>query len=230
MEYGLILDVDGVLADTESVNARASVDVFRRLYKVEVRPDEFRPFIGAGADRYMLGVAEKYGVRMNIDEATQRREDNFLRLLGEEGLQPYPGVLDLVGDATAAPDFRVAIGTSGTPTKTTPVIRAVGLDLRAFDAVVTSADLTRKKPDPEIYVITASRLALPPEQCVVVEDAPAGVRAARNAHAAAVAVTNSTTAEELAEADRIVDSLALVNLETLRALVRKRLEAREAGT
>lgn len=220
MEYGLLFDVDGVIADTETVNAMASVEVFRTLYGTEVHPGDFRPFIGGGAERYMLGVAEKYGVRINVAEATKRREDFFLRILQEQGLTPFPGVLDLIRAARGAPDFRLAISTSGTPTKSMPVLKAAGVDVRDFDTVVTAADVTRKKPDPEIYLLTAERLGLPPEQCLVLEDAPAGIAAARNAGAKVIAITNSTTAEHLAEADRIVESLALVNTEMVRGLVR----------
>ena len=220
MEYGLFFDVDGVIADTETVNAQASVEVFRTLYGVEVHPADFRPFIGGGAERYMQGVAEKYGVRINVAEATRRREDFFLRLLQEKGLAPFPGVLDLIRSARSAPDFRLAISTSGTPTKSMPVLKAAGIDLRDFDTVITASDVTRKKPDPEIYLLTAERLDLPPAHCVVIEDAPAGIAAARNAGAKVIAVTNSTTAEHLADADRIVDSLALVNTGMIRRLVK----------
>lgn len=219
MEYGLLFDVDGVIADTESVNALASAEVFRTLYGAEVHPHDFRPFIGGGAERYMLGVAEKYGIPINVAEATQRREDFFLRLLHEQGLTPLPGVLDLVRQARGAVDFRLAISTSGAPTKAMPVIQAAGLNLNDFDTVVTAADIARKKPDPEIYFVTAERLGLPARQCAVIEDAPAGVTAARNAGARVIAVTNSTTAENLADADLIVESLTMVNLDTVRGLV-----------
>jgi len=225
MELGLLFDVDGTIADTEAVNAMASVEMFRHLCGIEVQPDDFRPFIGAGAERYVLGVAEKYGVTIDVKEAAWRREQNFLRLLGENGLAPLPGVLELIEEATAAPDFRLAISTSGAPTKAIPVIKAVGLDTRDFDAVVTAADITRKKPDPEIYLVTAEKLGLPPRQCVVFEDAPAGVEAARNAGAYAIAVTNSTSAENLKHADRIVDSLTQISVYLLRELVRKHAAA-----
>jgi len=222
MEIGLLFDVDGVIADTETVNAKASVEVFQLLYGVEVQPDDFRPFIGGGAERYMLGVADKYGVSVNIAEATARREQNFLRLLSEHGLVALPGVLELIRQAGEAPDLRLAISTSGSPTKAFPVLKAVGLDLQDFDVVVTAADVTRKKPDPEIYLTTAERLGLPASQCVVIEDAPAGVEAAVRSGAMVVAVTNSTSAENLKHADRVVESVALLGLDWLRHAVRKR--------
>ena len=228
MEIGLIFDVDGVIADTETVNAHASVEMFQDLYRVEVQPHDFRPFIGRGAERYVLGVAEKYGVEIDVAGATRRREQNFLRLLSEQGLEPLPGVLDLIREARSAPDFRLAIATSGSPTKAFPVLAAVGLPLKHFDVVVTGADVTHKKPDPEIYRTTAEQLGLPPRQCVVIEDAPAGVEAAKAAGAWAIAVTNSTGAESLRAADHVVESVALVGLDALRQTVRNG-HARDGG-
>ena len=223
MEIGLLFDVDGVIADTETVNAEASVEVFQALCGTQVHPDDFRPFIGAGAERYVMGVAEKCGVTIDVHEATARREQNFLRLVSEQGLVCLPGVMELIRQAQQAPDFRLAIATSGSPTKALPVLEAVGLEPHHdFDVVITAADVTRKKPDPEIYLVASARLGLPPTQCVVIEDAPAGVEAAKRAGACAIAVTNSTSAENLGDADRVVESVALLSLDVLRELVRSR--------
>lgn len=224
MEIGLILDVEGVIVDTETVNVEASVEVFRTLGGVSVRPDDFRPFIGAGAERYISGVAEKYGVRMNLREAVERREAGFLRIAARKGLNPFAGALDLIHDAARAPDFRTAVATSATPTKAFVALNAVGLTERDFDAVITAADLTRGKPHPEIHLLAAERLDLPAAQCVVVEDAPAGIHAARKAGAASIAVTNTARPEMLRRADRIVTSLTLIHLDSLRFMVRERLK------
>ena len=224
MEVGLILDVEGVLVDTESANAEAGAAAFLALSGQEVRPQDFRPFIGAGAERFMGGVAEKYGVHLNLEEAVERREDAFLRLVSEEGLRACPGALDLIREAQNAPDFRLAAASSASSTKVSVTLNAIGLGLRDFDAVVTADDLRHAKPDGEIYTLAARRLGLPAQQCVVVEDAPAGVMAARNAGALCVAVTQTARPERLRRAERTVESLTLVNVETLRGLVRARLQ------
>jgi HAD superfamily hydrolase (TIGR01509 family) len=215
----MIFDVDGVIADTEALNARASVLMFRQLYGVEVQAEDFQPFVGTGDERYVQGVAEKYGVQIDTGKAVEQRRANFFALLENEPLPAMPGVRELVLAARESPLWRVAIATSGNKDKQFPVITGTGLKLEWFDAVITGEDVTRKKPDPEIYLVTAKRLQIPAQRCVVFEDAPAGVAAAKAAGMACVAVTSSVPADQLTAADRVVESLAEVDLGELEALV-----------
>lgn len=216
--WALIFDVDGVVADTEALNARASVTMFQELYGTQVQAGDFRPFVGTGDERYVEGVAEQYGVSIDTAAAVERRKECFFRLLAEEPLPAMPGVIELVTSARGRAEVKTAIATSGNKDKQFPVIEGTGLRLEWFDAVITGEDVTRKKPDPQIYRLTSERLGVPPERCVVLEDAPAGVAAAKAAGMTCVAVTSSVPREQLAAADRVVDSLAVVSLEQLAAL------------
>lgn len=218
MRWAIIFDVDGVVADTETLNAQASVMMFRELYGTAVRPEDFRAFVGTGDERYVEGVAEKYGVAIDTEEAVERRRENFFKLQEQQPLPAMDGVLALVGAARIAEDVKLAIATSGNKDKQFPVIEGAGLVLDWFDVVVTGDDVTRKKPDPQIYEITAEKLALPPERCVVLEDAPAGVGAAKAAGMICIAVTSSVDADALREADLVVDSLATTSLPLLREM------------
>jgi len=218
MTWALIFDVDGVVADTEVLNARASVLMFEELCGVAVQPEDFQPFIGHGDERYVEGVAEQYGVTLDTQAAVDRRAENFFKLLQNEPLPAAPGVLEIVQAARQEREVKLAIATSGQKAKQFPVIEGTGLRLEWFDVVVTGDDVERKKPDPQIYRRTAERLGVPPERCVVFEDAPAGVQAAKAAGMACVAVTTSAPAEELQAADVVVESLAEVSLAQLRAL------------
>ena len=217
--WALIFDVDGVVADTETLNARASVLMFSELYGVQVRPEDFRPFVGTGDERYVEGVAEKYGVSIDTPAAVERRKENFFKLLQDSPLPAMPGVLPLVQAAREAPEVRLAIATSGNKNKQFPVILGTGLKLDWFDAVITGDDVTRKKPDPQIYLVTAERLGVAPARCVVFEDAPAGVEAAKAAGMICVAVTSSVEPALLCDADVVVDSLERLSLATLRNLL-----------
>jgi len=218
--WAMIFDVDGVVADTEALNARASVLMFAELYGVQVHAEDFRPFVGTGDERYVEGVAEKYGVQIDTVAAVERRKTNFFELLADEPLPAMDGVLALVQQARESPDVLLAIATSGNRDKQFPVITGTGLALEWFDAIITGDDVTRKKPDPQIYSVTAQRLGLAPEACVVFEDAPAGVASAKAAGTSCVAVTSSVDAAQLVEADRVVASLAEVTMEELAAMVR----------
>jgi len=213
--WGLIFDVDGVIADTETLNARASVEMFAQLYGLTVKPEDFRPFVGTGDERYVEGVAEKYGVPIDTQAAVQRRAENFFRLLQSSPLPAAPGVLQLVQAACETRHVKLAIATSGQKAKQFPVIEGTGLKLDWFDAVITGDDIDHKKPHPQIYLRTADRLGIAPERCVVIEDAPAGVEAAKAAGMFCVAVTSTVSGDALKLADLVVASLAEVTLQSL---------------
>ncbi len=218
-EYGLIFDVDGLLADTEPVVARASIDMFKQLYGVEVTEEDFRPFVGTGAVRYVEGVAEKYGLTIDIDACVALRQENYVALLEQAEDIAFPGVHDLIDAAAAAPDWRLSIATSSYLENSRPTLKAAGIDPGKFNAWITGSDVTHKKPHPEIYLVAARAIGLPPERCVVAEDAVVGIEAARSAGMKCIGVTNTFSPEELSEADLIVDSLEEVNLDILRKLV-----------
>lgn len=216
--YGLIFDVDGLLADTEPVVAKATIDMFRALYGIDPTPEDFLPFVGTGAVRYVEGVADKYGVKVDMDKAVDLRQHNYVALLNEAHGIAFPGVHALIDAAAAAPDFKLSIATSSFRENSEPTLRAADIDPGKFDAWITGSNVTHKKPDPEIYLFAANAIDVPPERCVVVEDAVVGVEAARRAGMKCVAVTNTFSPEQLAGADLIVASLEEVDLARLRAL------------
>jgi HAD superfamily hydrolase (TIGR01509 family) len=219
MSYALIFDMDGVLADTESLIARASIAMFRELYGVEMQPEDFRPFIGTGAVRYVEGPAEQHGVTIDIDAAVERRHENFVALIDSGESIAMPGAAELVADAAEHPDWKLAIATSSPTAKAIATLKAAKIDVPAFDVIVTGDMVTHKKPHPEIYLATSEQVGITPNNCVVVEDALTGVTSAKAAGMSCLAITNSFPAEELVEADRIVDSLEQVNVAALQGLV-----------
>jgi len=205
--FGLIFDMDGVLADTEALIARASIAMFRELYGLELEPEDFCPYIGTGAVRYVEGPAEDAGIQLrDLDEAIEKRHQNFGALLEAGECKPCPGALELV-HAVAATNgaWKLAIATSS--------------PLDKFDVIVNGDMVTHKKPHPEIYLKTAEELGLPPARCIVVEDAVSGVQSAKAAGMQCIAVTSSFSKEDLAAADAIVASLEEVTVETLRGMV-----------
>lgn len=205
-DNGLIFDVDGVLADTETLIARATMAMFREDYGVELRPEDFVPFIGTGAVRYTQGPAEVRGIEINLESALEHRHQNFKALLDAGECKAFPGALELVSAAAEA-GWALGIATSSPTEKAKATWAAIDLPLERFGALITGDMVTHKKPHPEIYEAACAELHLPPDRCVVVEDAVAGVEAAKTAGAACIAVTTSFTAEQLSQADLVVDTL-----------------------
>ena len=126
--YGLIFDVDGVIADSETVNANASIKVFADLFGVhDVQRKDFEAGLGRGAEEYVKAAALVHGLKLThqqIAAATKARQVNFLKILKEEPLQPFPGVLELMNAALAHDDFRVAIATSSAREKSEAVLQS----------------------------------------------------------------------------------------------------------
>lgn len=217
MSYGLIFDVDGVLGDTETIIALASIDMFKELYGAELIPEDFRPYIGTGAVRYVVGPAEDKGITINVDEAIDVRFKHFVRYMAETDIS-FPGANALIDAAYAAPEWTLAIATSSPEEKSRATLRAAKVDVEKFAVYTTGDHVTHKKPHPEIYLATAEALGIAPERCVVVEDAITGVTSAKAAGMKVIGITNSFSAEELSASDHIVSSLEEVDMALLERL------------
>jgi len=217
-QYGLIFDVDGVIADTEGVNARASIRVFAELFGIDaVKREDFQAGIGRGAEAYVQAAATIHGLKLSaeqVEKATELRQQYFLQILKAEPLDAFPGVLELINQAISRDDFRVAIATSSTFEKSSAVLDSAGIDHRLL-AYITGDNVQHKKPDPELFLLAAERIGISPAKCVVIEDAPNGVAAAKAAGAKCIAVTNTVTAAELIDTDIICQSLEEINLNTI---------------
>ena len=220
--YGLIFDVDGVIADTEAVNASVSVKVFADLFGIEgVVREDFEAGLGRGAQEYVKAGARVHGLELTdeqVEEATRLRQERFLKLLEEEPLPPFPGVLELMEEAMNREDFRVAIATSGTLEKSGAVLNAAKVPYRQM-VYINGNDVRNKKPDPELFLLAAAGIGIDPASCVVIEDAPNGIQAAKAAGDRCIAVTNSAGAAKLQQADLICDSLEQIDLEKIVTLI-----------
>lgn len=220
--YGLIFDVDGVIADTEAINARVSIKVFADFFGVEgvVRKD-FEAGLGRAAEEYVKAGARIHGLEVTeeqINQATQLRQQYFLKVLSEEPLEPFPGVLKLMKEAILREDFRVAIATSGTLEKSRAVLEATKVPYHKM-VYINGDDVKNKKPDPELFLLAAKHIGIEQANCVVIEDTPNGIQAAKAAGAICIAVTNSISAAKLFEADLIYDSLEDIKLDTIQELI-----------
>jgi beta-phosphoglucomutase len=207
---GIIFDMDGVLCDSEGFIREAAQHMFRQVYGVEVDDDAFRPFVGAGEDAYIGGPAAAAGIDIDIVRDKAETYRIYLEIIRGR-LQSLPGVTDFVADARGA-GLALAVCSAADRIKVEGNLAEIGLDPAGFACVLSGSEVARKKPDPEGFLRTAATMELPPVACLVVEDAVNGVRAAKAAGAACLALTTSFPAAELrhAGADWIVADLSAV--------------------
>jgi HAD superfamily hydrolase (TIGR01509 family) len=220
--YGLIFDVDGVIADTEPVNARVTIRVLDDMFGLKgVRAEDFDAGIGKGAEKYVQAGAEAHGLTLTDEQtkaAADLREKYLIETIQAEPLPAFAGVLELINAALEKPDFRLAIATSASLELSSAILESAKIPHRQM-VYVTGSEIKRKKPDPELFLTAASRMGIEPARCLVIEDAPSGVQAAKTAGAKCIAVTNSTIAANLKQADLICDSLEKIDTEKIISLI-----------
>lgn len=204
---GIIFDMDGVLCDSEDLMCEAAVCMFKEQHGVDVKPDDFIPFVGTGENRYLGGVAEKHGVQLDLERDKAYAYARYLDLI-KGRLQPIEGVMEFT-QWCAGKGLKMAVATSADKVKLDGNLHEMGLDQGVFDALVNGLEVEHKKPAPDIFIEAVRRLGLAAQDCMVVEDAPNGVDAAKKAGCRCCGITSSFGVDELkrAGADIVVDSL-----------------------
>jgi beta-phosphoglucomutase len=191
----VLFDLDGVLCDSEPFIAAATAEALRRRYGITVPRTDFAPFVGAGDDRYIAGAAAAHGVTADlaIDKPLTYK---IYRELIAASLEPVPGGAAFIEELRAA-GLRLAVATGSDRAKAGWNLAAVGIPEASFDAIVSAEMVTRKKPDPEPFLVAARAVGVEPARCLVVEDALNGVRAGVAAGAAVLGITSTLSAGEL---------------------------------
>ena len=196
MKYKAILfDMDGVLIDSEFLMRKAAIQALAE-YGIQAKHEDFIEFTGMGEDRFVGGVAEKYGHTYTFD-MKERAYDYFGEQVKELAEVPE-GVREMLMQLHEM-GLVLAVCSAADLRKVRYNIQAIGVDERIFSALVTGSDVKRKKPFPDIYLEGARRVGIDPKDCLVVEDAISGIQAAHAAGMDAVGVPTTFSKEVLVE-------------------------------
>lgn len=212
MIKGVLFDMDGVLVDSEPFICKAAIMMFSEL-GIKAIPEDFQPFVGTGENKYIGGVAEKYGITVDIEQVKARTYEIYYKIVKGK-LTPLPGVHDFIAKCRNK-GLELALATSADRIKMEVNLREIGLSPDSFKVIITGLDVNKKKPSPDIYLKAAESLGFYPGDCLVVEDAVSGIKAGKAAGCRCLGVTTSFDAEALKEADWICGSLLDVPDEVL---------------
>lgn len=204
-EYSaVILDNDGIILDSEPINFEAARRVFEK-YGIQLMPADVQDGIGAGA-KYMSDPMERYGLKnVTVEQLMVEREEWF-RKLARGHLAPFAGLDHLIGYLRKI-GIKTAVASSATNEVVMGNFKIAGLDPNTFDVIVDSSKILHKKPAPDIFLQAAKELGVSPSYCLVVEDSPAGIEAAKCAGMRVVAVASTFPKDRLSQADFLVDDL-----------------------
>ncbi len=218
MLKGLLFDMDGVLVNNLDIHRQAFAEFFRR-YGVERSFDDLSRVFGKGNDDIMGELMPKDVVeRVGIRELGYQKEAIYREIYAPI-ITPQPGLKEFLAEAERN-GLKSAVGSSGYRVNVDFVLERCDI-ARYFSAIVAGDEVTRCKPDPEIYLTAASKLGLRPEECVVFEDAEAGIESAKRAGIKVVALATTFSREflEKSDADYIIDDFRDIDIATLRSIV-----------
>jgi beta-phosphoglucomutase len=219
IQKAVVWDLDGVIVDSGEAH-NASWSMMARDFGVHYDPDrDFRAIFGRHNTDIITSLWNVTD-EARIVEMTESKEGYFRKEAAT--LKALPGVVELMA-ALRMQGWKQAIGSSA-PMKNIKLLLSATGTVGYFDAIASGDDVSRGKPDPQVFLIAFERLGVVPRNGVVIEDAPAGVRAGVRAGAAVLAVTITQTREALIEAGahRVVESLDGVAVADLEKLVASR--------
>lgn len=208
---GVIFDWDGVIIDSHYQHERSWFRLAEELGQALTR-EEFKKTFGMRNQtiipHHFRWAAPEDTVR--IEMLGDRKEEYYREILKEEGIEPLPGVVELLSELKAA-GIPCAVGSS-TPRKNLDVIMEITGLSGYFQAVATAEDVTRGKPEPDVFLAAARKISREPAHCLVFEDAHVGIEAARRAGMKVIGVATTHAPESLSNANHVVHRLTEVNL------------------
>ncbi len=217
---GILWDVDGTLVDTAEQHFLAWAELSRDLGRPFTRADFAKTF-GWRNPEIVRELYDPAADARTCAELGKRKETIYREMVRERGATLLPGVRELLAAFRDA-GIPQAVGSSAPRGNLDLLLGASGI-VDYFGAIVSGDDVTRGKPDPEVFLRGAAGIGVAAQHCLVFEDAIAGVQAARAGGMACIAVTfvGHHPAESLrtAGADRVVGSLAEVTIDEVRRLV-----------
>ncbi len=191
----IIFDMDGVLLDTEEAMIKASIEGFKD-YGVTVCKEDFVPFFGTGSVKYFGGVAEKYGLSYSPELAAYMY-NKYLEMAKDE-VVIFPGVAGKIQELHQQ-GFKIAVASSAAGIKVYANLDFAGINRDWVDFVITEDDITKNKPDPEIFLKAAQGVGVEPSKCLVCEDSFSGVKAAVDAGMKCAGIRGTYPDEKLLE-------------------------------
>jgi len=198
----VLWDMDGVLVDTATFHYQAWRALFVGLGK-DLSEEEFRSTFGLRNDDILRSILGEMPAE-RLRELGRRKEELFREAIRDR-VQPLPGAVSLVRRLREA-GAKTAVVSSAPRLNVETLLDALGL-ADAFDTLVAEEDAERGKPDPQGYLVAAERLGIAPEECVVIEDAPGGVEAAKRADMRCIGLSAGRETGALAQADLVVAGL-----------------------
>ena len=208
-----IFDLDGVIVNTVPLHFKAWQRMFSE-YGKEFTFEDYKEKVDGipridGARAILTDLPDK-----ELIEASNGKQGYFLEYIEKETIAVYESTVAII---KAIKEDQKKIAVISSSKNCIPILKRVNL-LHLFDIVITGNDITKGKPDPQVFFMAAEGLSCKPSECVVFEDAVLGVEAAKKAGMKCVGIDRYKKPERLEKADLVVGDLEEVNLQKIKEL------------
>jgi beta-phosphoglucomutase len=214
-QRAVLWDMDGTLLDSAEYHWLAWREVLA-AEGYELTYEQFRASFGQRNDTILRAYFGPDLPDSEVARIGEAKEARYRALVRTHGVKLLPGVEDWLARLRGA-GWRQAIASAAPLINIQTLVAVLGIG-HYFDAMTSAEDVQRGKPDPQVFLVAAARVEVPPPRCVVVEDAPAGLEGARRAGMHTIGV-RSTHAD--LEADIVVDTLEDLPADAFERLVAK---------
>ncbi len=212
MIEAMIFDRDGVIIDSERVHIE-SVEQSLKAFKLKFNRKDFEFMMGVRPDDYKEIFLKKYPVDWEKYRALQRTK--FYEILSKE--HSIKEVVSLVRELKRR-KYKLGMATSSRKEPTTKILKLVGLE-KAFDAIVTMEECTKRKPNPEPYLKAAEKLKVEPKKCLVFEDSQIGLESAKAAGMKCIIIKTNDFKQDFSKADMVLEQKE-VNFQRIKSFIK----------
>ncbi|MFW9773553.1 MAG: HAD family hydrolase [Candidatus Thorarchaeota archaeon] len=210
-QYCVIFDMDGVLADTGRIHFDSWVKLANEIGK-KFTKDFFKETFGQTSPEIVRKLVGSDINQKKIEHMANSKEQ-YYREMVKDKLKPLPGVLDLIRNLKKR-KFNLAVGSSGPKANVELLLSSLKIK-KYFDCIMTGDDVKVGKPAPDVFISVSKKLNIKPKRCIVFEDAPVGITAAKRAGMNVIALTTTHKKNDLMNADLVFKDLSYVELKSM---------------
>jgi beta-phosphoglucomutase family hydrolase len=190
----VIFDMDGVLVDTEPFHVQTEKRMFRKM-GLEIPDDEHAGYMGTATDVMWEQIIRKRKLSLDVAEMTGFTiQEGLPFFYSLEKIDPMPGLIDLL-EKLKSLEIPMAVASSSDPETIRIVLEKSGLE-SYFHHAVSSSEVGKSKPEPDVFLHAAKLLGVAPENCVVFEDSKNGIKAAKAAGMVCIAYSGANSGEQ----------------------------------
>ena len=210
----VIFDMDGVIIDSEPIHLETQDRLFH-TYDISLTPSEYQSYIGRSSKNMWQELIEKFSLSVTVEEVLLKDRTMYhQRLKKEPDLDAIPGVRKLI-KSLCERHIKLVLASSSSMESIELVLGLFELD-HFFDHKISGAELQFSKPDPEIFIVSASLVNSAPGSCLVIEDSTHGVTAAKSAQMKCIGFQNPNSGnQDLATADLIIHDFHELTVERI---------------